>query len=202
MNGKITVLLILLAGMAILLGTAGYLLPEHKKNTDRYYFQNSAGAVLFDHQFHTEQAEECAVCHHPLLLSSEKNECSMCHDPEMSPEYFEHADLIEIPGHSCVTCHAVSDSRSPQNCRSCHQKGNTSGQLIISCDNCHDDSYNPESFSHDDLVDIHEASCEGCHNARGTDEAYHQQCNRCHRKEAEDRFVVKNEIQCNMCHLK
>ena len=202
MNGKITVILILLAAAAILLGTAGFLLPESGKAGERYFYQNSAGAVLFDHRSHSEQSEDCAVCHHPLLLSAERNECSICHDPEMSPEYFDHNDLTEIPGHSCVTCHSVNEEIEPQNCRNCHQTGDVSGPAVTSCENCHDDSYTSGPFTHDDLVNIHEAGCDNCHNVAGIVDAYHRQCNRCHQAEAADRFVRNGDIRCNMCHLK
>ena len=202
MNGKITLILIILAATAILLGSAGFLLPKSEAGGDRYFYQNSAGAVLFDHLAHSEQTDDCAVCHHPMLLSSERIECSMCHDPEMSAEYFDHSDLTEISGHSCVTCHSVNEEIEPQNCRNCHKNGDVTGPAVMSCGTCHDDSYTPEPFTHDDLVNIHGAGCDNCHNAASVVDAYHGQCNRCHQAVAADRFVRKGTIRCNMCHLK
>ncbi len=52
--------------VAVIGAVIGCLADDGVIETDRVYLQNTAGAVLFDHQAHKDSADSCVQCHHNL----------------------------------------------------------------------------------------------------------------------------------------
>jgi len=106
----------------------------------RYYYRNSSGAVLFQHEGHQDFLD-CGDCHHELDQASEEpHVCGSCHpaepgegdrflgcqechdDPEYTPDMVEHLDLIELEDHDCEGCHSartLTEAFHAQ-CGNCH----------------------------------------------------------------------------------
>lgn len=131
----------ILAFLATTIGALGYLKAEPESEPDRYYFRNSSGAVLFTHTRHQDLCEDCEDCHHELTQGAEDpTSCRDCHpsetaegatflgcqdcheDPDYTPDYADHADLIDLEDHDCEGCHtarSVADAYHI-NCSDCH----------------------------------------------------------------------------------
>lgn len=128
---SLTVVMIV-AAVAVFIG---YLVDVKAVVKDRVYLQNTAGAVLFDHEMHSQITESCVECHHNNQtvscrdchsdVPSNENEsvtCEACHDDGYSPEMLEHDEYLEIEEHTCLGCHSprsVSDAYHT-NCTNCH----------------------------------------------------------------------------------
>ena len=98
---KKSVKIIILTIACFLIGSATYLFEEAPADTGRYYIENSGGAVVFEHDRHSEQAESCADCHHPLFSVTEMTTCDECHDDDFMAEDFDHEELKEVEDHQC-----------------------------------------------------------------------------------------------------
>ena len=208
MNGKqynknLSLSLIVIVIITGLIGIAGYYIESEPPLTNnRFYIQNSSGAVLFEHQRHIDLTEGCEVCHHELVLSDDKTECSECHDDDYLPEDLSHDKLTIISDHTCNYCHQVGEYIDIQSCRSCHLAENELTGLV-SCLECHDDDYTPEDLSHDEMQEIHEYNCENCHNIQAIGTVYHGYCSECHTNETPQQFTnADGSIRCQNCHLK
>lgn len=199
---KKTITLIILTIVCFLVGSATYYFEESPQNTDRYYIDNSGGAVLFEHGVHGDQSESCADCHHPLFSVTDMTSCSECHDEDVLAEDFSHKEMIEIEDHNCSFCHPVNEDVQPQSCGSCHPKLQEESEAVINCMECHDDSYTADLLTHDEMQEIEDHTCEGCHNAKSLSDSYHKQCNGCHAKENEELFIdSEGKTKCSACHL-
>jgi hypothetical protein len=127
--------------VAVVAAVAGYLADGTAGGTERLYLRSTAGPVLFDHGAHSQAADSCAVCHHPITgpaqevscrechLASQQGEatpvsCADCHDDSYTPEMMSHEEYLEVEEHSCLGCHSprsLADSYH-SNCSSCHLK--------------------------------------------------------------------------------
>ena len=182
----------------------GLLTGGKNTTTDRHYFQNSAGSVLFDHGKHNESAESCAVCHHDLYGSAQAVSCEECHDGEgMDPADFEHAELKELHERDCSRCHEqVKEDDQAVSCRTCHPGTQENENRFVGCMECHDDSdYTPDMMSHEELVEVEDHSCLGCHAPSSVSEAYHSNCTSCHLAAAPEKFSNEDGVRCSVCHL-
>ena len=124
---------------AVIAVAIGYLVNVEAVVKDRVYLQNTAGAVLFDHEMHSQVTDSCVECHHTITADAEatscrdchsdtqpsKNQpvnCESCHDDSYSPEMMVHDEYLEIDEHTCLGCHSprsVSDAYHT-NCTTCH----------------------------------------------------------------------------------
>ncbi len=196
-------MLIVLALGAALVGVAGYWVESEPANTDRYYLESSGGAVVFEHQAHVDVTDGCERCHHDLLSSDSRYACNECHGEDVVADDFDHDDLKAIEAHTCGTCHQVSEPAQPQNCRECHPSAQEEDQLAVACVQCHGDDYTTDLLTHDDMQEVHDQSCTGCHNARSISAVYHEQCTRCHLIEKRELFATgEGSVRCERCHLK
>jgi hypothetical protein len=114
---------------------------------------------------------------------------------------FTHAAHQQYAG-ACITCHHDLVKSTAVDCSACHD----------------DPDYVPEEFEHDELVEIEDHSCDGCHDLRPDEEAascrdchdpetiseiYHNTCTACHRQQAAERFIDdQDQAKCKECHLK
>lgn len=196
--------LIVLTVLAGLIGVAGFWAgADSPAGSDRFYFRNSGGAVLFEHNNHIDEADGCESCHHNLFLSDSRNECTDCHDDGMSAEDFTHADLKEIDGHSCAGCHQLNETIEAGSCRQCHPAAQESDERLIACSTCHDDDYTPDMLTHDEMQEVEGHECDGCHNISTASGAYHEQCSGCHLQQNPDKFAAtEGGVRCEQCHLK
>jgi len=207
MNGKyynknLSPSLIIIVIITGVIGIAGYCIKSEPSTNNNFYIQNSSGAVLFEHQQHIELTEGCEVCHHELVLSDDRTNCSECHDNDYSSEDFFHDELTSISDHTCSYCHQVSEYADIQSCRSCHLAENESDGLV-SCLECHDDDYDQDLITHDEMQEIHEYDCGGCHNIQAIGNIYHEYCSECHTNEKPQKFTnTDGSIRCQNCHLK
>jgi hypothetical protein len=209
MNGKTytksklnLILIIIVFGFMVGFGSQFY---SEKDNAGRRLFlKNKAGDIVFEHQNHAEMEEECANCHHDLLLYDQFTFCNECHDDDYKFEYYEHDALVEVEEHSCTTCHEINDDKNPKNCRDCHPMQKESEETLVSCEFCHDDEMSREDLAnHAEFLAIEDHSCDGCHLPQQLSDAYHAQSNRCHLKNNEDMFANDDgKFICEKCHLK
>lgn len=190
--------------ISALIGIGGFLTEPAPQLNERFYFKNSGGAVMFNHQQHIENTESCADCHHEVLFADQRALCSDCHDNEVNPADFTHSEFMDIDSHVCTTCHLTDENKEPQSCTSCHPGAQEAEQVNIPCMQCHDDDeYNINLLIHDEMQEIEEHSCKGCHNTKVVSDAFHKNCTRCHLIENEDKFLTaENKVRCVMCHLK
>lgn len=112
---------------------------------------------------------------------------------------FEHARHGESTG-SCVECH--------------HELA----MDVYDCGNCHDGpDYTVENADHDELLEIHDRACDGCHQIASPENAsscrdchldnlsdvYHRSCNACHLAKTPQRFADESGAPlCRSCHLR
>lgn len=205
MNGKNNknILIIILVTVSFIVGFGSYFMQTPGIQTDRYYFQSSAGAVVFEHQKHADNVENCADCHHAMLKSEETIPCSDCHDDDFNQSDFEHADMKEIEAHTCTTCHQVNELAKSQNCRNCHNTQYEEKQDVVLCKECHEEAFEEDLLTHDELQELEGHSCDGCHCSRAIGNIYHEQCSACHIMENEKKFTTEEgKISCKACHLK
>jgi len=208
MNGKVgsqsrSLLLVIVAVGAGLVGVAGYWSTNEPLDTDRYYMHSSAGAVMFEHRTHADASDGCESCHHDMFLSESRQACDDCHGGDFTAGDFDHDELKAIEAHTCGTCHQIDGSAQAQSCRKCHPAAQEAEQVIVACIKCHDDDYTPDLLTHDEMQEMHVPGCESCHNCRSISEVYHEQCNRCHLAEDSERFAAGDgSVRCEMCHLK
>lgn len=205
MNGKIkeNISIIVLVSVSIVVGFGSLFLQPKEIKKDRYYYPNSAGAVLFEHKKHADEVGECAACHHELLKAAETIPCTECHDDDFNPADFSHAEMKEIESHTCTTCHQVNELAKSQNCRVCHETQYEEKKDIVLCKECHEESYHKDLMTHDELAEVEEHSCDGCHYSRAISNVYHEQCSACHIIENEEKFTTADgKISCKACHLK
>lgn len=146
--------------IAVVAVVIGCLVDVKADKTDRRYFKNTAGAVLFDHGVHSTSADACVQCHHDLRgekkasscrechpgsQPSETNTvaCLECHDDSYSSDMMSHDEYLEVDDHSCLGCHApraVSEAYHA-NCSNCHLEQSrerftkADGELL--CGACH-----------------------------------------------------------------
>ena len=194
-----------LAGVAafgLLCGLFGYLRADPARDPDRVYVSNNGGAVLFLHAGHQARAPECERCHHELV-SGAANACADCHDDGYTADMASHADLLEIPDHTCAGCHDIAAAETARNCRVCHPHEAGEGESVRSCQDCHDDGYGADLANHAELLAITDHTCDGCHTIRSLADAYHTNCNACHLAVAPARFGDDSgKPLCRSCHLR
>jgi hypothetical protein len=197
-TGSLTVVIIVeLVGALI-----GCLAVKDEKSTDRLYLQNSAGAVLFDHDKHKDSTDSCGRCHHDLYTAAQATPCQECHDDGFVAGEYDHAELKEVHSRDCARCHQESDEQAAS-CRECHPTSQKSDTLTNNCAECHNDSYFPEMMEHDEYQEVGEHSCLGCHSPRSVSEAYHTNCTNCHLETLPDRFAIAGgDVSCGACHLR
>ena len=201
-NKNLSLSLIIIVIITGLIGIAGYYVESEPSTNNNFYIQNSSGAVLFEHQQHIKLTEGCEVCHHELVLSDDRTDCSECHDDDYSSEDFFHDELTSISDHTCSYCHQVGEYTDIQSCRSCHLAENESIGLI-GCSECHDDDYDQDLITHDEMQEIHEYDCGSCHNIQAIGTVYHEYCSECHTNEKPQQFTnADGSIRCQNCHLK
>lgn len=202
-NPNRTMPLIVVTIIAGLIGIFGFLTESPTQPTDRYYFKNSGGAVMFDHKQHDENTESCGDCHHEVLFADERMPCSDCHDDDFDPADFSHDEFMDVESHTCITCHLTDENLKPQSCTSCHPDVQEAEQLNIPCMDCHDDDYETDLLTHDEMQEIEDHSCESCHNMQAVSNVFHQSCTRCHLIENQARFLTaERKVKCEACHLK
>jgi len=203
MNGKVTShrFFSIFAVSCFLIGAGGYLFFPKSEHSGRYFLANSGGAVVFDHEQHSK-ITGCPDCHHPLLSADHRIPCSECHGEDVSADGLSHADFMDVQSHQCTSCHETRENIEATNCRNCHFESETGTNKNIACATCHDESYESDMLSHDEMQEIEGHTCAGCHNARTMSEAFHTGCNRCHLNEASEKFVVNGQTKCQSCHLK
>jgi hypothetical protein len=194
------VMLVTLIGALI-----GCLANKGEKKADRVFLQNSAGAVLFDHERHKGAADSCAQCHHDLYTSVQATPCEDCHDDGFVTGDYNHADLKEIHSLDCAKCHEQgADNEQAASCRQCHPTTQKDDKLTNNCMECHDDnSFSSGMMEHDEYAEVDEHSCIGCHSPRSVSEAYHANCTKCHLETLPDRFAnAGGDVRCGACHLR
>ena len=154
----------LLAALTACAGLFGYLraAPDSEQEPDRYYYRNSAGAVLFTHTEHQDNVADCEDCHHEILTGADEPlSCRSCHpaeapeaapfvgcqechdDPEYTSDFAEHDELLEVHDPDCENCHtarAVTEAFH-LNCSDCHLQvaperfADAEGKVL--CRSCH-----------------------------------------------------------------
>lgn len=188
--------------VALIGALVGCLVDKGIKKTDRFYLQNSAGAVLFDHEKHKNLADSCARCHHELYSAEQAAPCEDCHDDGFVAGVYNHSELKEIHSLDCGRCHQERE-KQVDSCRECHPTTQESDSLTINCAECHEDSYFPEMMEHDEYNEVSEHSCIGCHSPRAVSLAYHTNCTNCHLETLPDRFTIAGgDVSCGACHLR
>ncbi|MGI9536520.1 MAG: cytochrome c3 family protein [Desulfocapsaceae bacterium] len=189
---------------AVAAAVFGSIVTNEPAAKDRFYLENTAGSVLFDHTKHAEAADSCAACHHDLYGSMQVTSCEECHDDEVEPVDFEHAELKEYHGRECSTCHEqVADDDRAASCRSCHPDTQDEEARTVDCSQCHDDDYDLDMMEHDELLEIEDHSCLGCHAPGSLAEVYHTNCTSCHLEAAAKRFANGDgTVNCSACHLR
>jgi hypothetical protein len=197
--------LIILTVLAAAAGITGYLADSEAgadDNPRRFYLKNAGGAVLFEHEFHSTLTEGCESCHHDILSSDDRHPCTQCHDEGFAAEDFSHAELVEIAGHDCESCHRVNEEKQIQSCRSCHPLVQEEAQGIVPCQDCHEEGFSPDMLTHDEMQDVEGHECSSCHIPSSVSDSYHHQCNRCHLADSPDVFAdEKGDALCFRCHL-
>ncbi|TKB27539.1 hypothetical protein FCL47_05225 [Desulfopila sp. IMCC35006] len=146
--------------IAICAVVIGCMVKGKTNKTDRLYFKNTAGAVLFDHGAHGQLADSCVTCHHNIKTENEAGSCRechpgvqasetktlaciTCHDDSYTSDMMEHEEYLEIEDHSCLGCHTPISVSSAyhKNCSDCHLKNSpekfttANGELL--CAACH-----------------------------------------------------------------
>ena len=182
----------------------GYLADGGAEITDRRYFRNSGGPVLFDHGSHAAAANSCARCHHELFKADLAVACSQCHEEGMAAEEFSHSELKEFHGRDCSKCHSWDEEKVPTaSCRECHLKAPQEENTPTNCQKCHEDDYTPGMISHDEYLDVEDHQCLGCHSPGSVSQTYHLSCTSCHLESAPDRFAKPDGGElCGACHLR
>ncbi len=111
--------------------------------------------------------------------------------------------------------HAAHAARADR-CIDCHH--DLAGPIVNACTDCHDDdSYTPDLVDHEELLEIEDHSCDGCHEIADDDQArscrachggpdlagiYHDHCNACHLEADAARFAADDgAARCSACHL-
>ncbi len=187
--------------LAIAAAAVGYMVDGNATGTDRLYLQNTAGPVLFDHAAHSQQAESCAVCHHPLYSAAEAVSCAECHGERPETDQADHRRIQEMHGGDCSLCHQETQGEA-SSCRQCHPSRQEEETSTVACTTCHDDGYSAEMLSHDEYQDIAEHSCLGCHAPQALADIYHSNCSGCHLQQAPQRFSqAGDEVRCGACHV-
>ncbi len=196
--------LTIMMAIAVVGAVIGCMADKKAVNTDRLYFENSAGAVLFDHGKHNDSVESCAQCHHDLYSAAQATSCQECHDDDIVADEFKHAELKEIHSRDCAKCHEVVDEQAQAaSCRECHPGMQPSETQTNSCTECHDDSFTPDMLEHDEYLEVEDHSCLGCHTPQAVSQAYHTNCTSCHLETLPDRFTTAGgDVSCGACHLR
>lgn len=189
--------------VAVAAAVIGCMTRNDEVVTDRLYLKSTAGNVLFDHGTHSDTTDSCAACHHDLYGAAQAVSCENCHD-DVEPADFEHAELKEFHTQDCATCHEqTADEDQATSCRNCHPGFQESEARTVSCNDCHDDDYEPEIMEHDEYLEIDDHSCLGCHTPGSISEAFHASCTNCHLEAAPDRFAhADGSVMCSGCHLR
>ena len=190
--------------VAVVGAVIGCMAKKEAPTTDRRYFRNTAGSVLFDHGQHSSSADSCAKCHHDLYSAAQATSCKECHGDDVDPSEFQHAELKEIHSRDCSKCHKESGKETkPLSCRECHPAAQPSETQTNKCSQCHDDSFTPDMMDHDDYLDIQDHTCLGCHTPQAVSQVYHTNCIHCHLETLPDRFTSKGgDVTCGACHLR
>lgn len=114
--------------------------------------------VEFDHEMHTEIADDCTVCHHHTVGMPSSNEnCSKCHNTET------------VPGKvACADCHALDPfsaeylaANAPGNGHYHIDKPGLKAAYHLNCLNCHEEMGGPEG-------------CEDCHERTKLGDAFYR----------------------------
>lgn len=190
--------------VAVVAIVIGCMVDADSGKTNRLYLKSSAGAVLFDHEKHSQDAESCSLCHHDLYGAEQVVTCVECHEEEVDASEFDHSELKDIHSRDCSTCHeqSVEDDQAVS-CRTCHPGVQENDKNTVGCIECHDDSYSPDMMQHDEYMEMEEHTCLGCHAPKSVSEAYHTNCSHCHLKNAPERFSsADGKVQCGACHLR
>ncbi len=209
MSGKFKLNQVGLILLVIVCGTLAIAAYRQTPETapKRLYFPNSGGAVLFNHEQHSDHSDGCESCHHHLYSADLISECVDCHDDDVSADDFSHAELKEIDDHECGYCHEVHDVREPQNCRQCHTQTADEASSTSTCSSCHDiedgdEDYADLQVSHEELLEIHEDDCMSCHQEQTISSVYHLQCVNCHEQlDAQIFGKTAADWECQSCHL-
>jgi len=200
-TGSLTIVIVI-ASIGALIGCFANL--NDKKKVDRAYFQNSAGAVLFDHAKHKSLSDSCITCHHDLYGAAQAASCTDCHDDDYLASDFDHTELKEYHINDCSKCHKQThDDKYAASCRQCHPAAQSENSVTKTCAGCHDDSYLPDMMEHDEYTEVTAHTCIGCHSPQSVSEAYHTNCSNCHLKTLPDRFSTNDgDVSCGACHLR
>jgi hypothetical protein len=186
-----------------LVGIAGYWRVSPGSESRRFFWANSGGAVMFEHDTHSATAGQCADCHHDLFTSDGRIACTECHGEDYTVGDFSHDDLKAIEGHDCGYCHQVNGSLTAGSCRSCHPSVQDDEATTGNCQDCHGEDYTPDILTHDELLAVESHRCSVCHVTITISDAYHRRCQRCHARENPVRFVdAEGGPRCRRCHLK
>lgn len=213
MNGKRvlsfnTIALILLVLISSIFAVSGYHQVPDTATATRFFFPNSGGPVLFNHQEHSEGAEGCESCHHHLYSADLISDCLDCHDDDIRRADYSHAELKKIEDHECGYCHEIHEVRKAQNCRQCHSQASAEAGSVAICSSCHEVEADGEDYAdldvtHEELLDIHDNDCSSCHQPETISSVYHIQCINCHEQESAHIFgKLSSEWECQSCHLK
>lgn len=190
--------------VAVVAVVIGCMVDKKADKTDRFYLKSAAGAVLFDHEKHSQATESCAQCHHDLYGAEQAILCAECHDEELDSNEFDHSELKEIHNRNCSKCHdVIAEEDQIVSCRTCHPGLQEGEQNTVSCTECHDDGYSPDMMQHDEYMEMEEHSCLGCHTPKSVSEAYHTNCSHCHLETSPERFTqAGGDVNCGACHLR
>lgn len=88
-------------------------------------------------------------------------------------------------------------SRLVESCAKCHHDL-YSAALATSCEECHDEEFEPAEFSHSDLKEIHNRDCSQCHQPEdGSEREEPASCRQCHPGVQPSET---NTLGCTECH--
>ena len=197
---SLTVVIVVAAAAVVISNMVG----ANSDKVNRLYLKNSAGAVLFDHEKHSQSAESCAQCHHDLYGAEQITTCAECHDEGVVASEFNHVELKEIHSRECSTCHEqTGEEDQAVSCRTCHPGMQEADNNTVGCIECHDETYLPEMMSHDEYTEMEEHTCLGCHTPKSVSEVFHLDCSQCHQETVPQRFSqADGAVQCGSCHLR
>jgi len=214
------VLVLALAGMALLAGCPGEPQPETTASEQAepvktlpagYNFTPQQTSSIIDnamHIVHTKDADiDCKTCHQsPDEFLSHEKALALCHDCHSSQIV-----ALQVWDNHCLSCHqfvkykeryADSTHILRELCQGCHGEGSSmfwrafdpSSPHDVTCDNCH--------HPHQTALVVAGDLCEGCHeditSKISKDNKVHGSCIVCHTPHTE---LPDSEKLCGKCHL-
>jgi len=106
------IIFILLLTLMFVLGASYVKADADVQLQYQYLMNNSKGLVVFNHQAHADNLNDCLICHH----NGEPISCYKCHtdDTKITAKKAFHLN--------CKGCHKKI-KQGPTKCSACHQKG-------------------------------------------------------------------------------